>query len=99
MRPTRQILVMALFATALCVERPAEAAPALSPASEGIVRQIAQRLSVTLGSAAARFKIQQVRRQGVIHLPPQPAPAGYCPSPLGRFQLSLFDLRLPPPLA
>ncbi len=99
MRPTRQILVVALFATALCIERPAEAAPALNPAPEGIVRQIAQRLGVTLGSAAARFKVQQVRRQGVIHLPPQPAPAGYCPSSLGRIQLSLFDLALPPPQA
>jgi hypothetical protein len=88
---------MALFATALCVERPAEAAPALNPASGGIVRQMAQRLGANLGCAAARFKLQPVRRQGIVRLPLQPAPALYCPSSRGRDQLCVFVLCLPPP--
>jgi hypothetical protein len=90
---------MTLVATALCVDRAVEAAPELRIESPGIVRQIAQRLTVSFKTVVPAVRLHQARREEGVASTAGLGGAGYTPSALSRLEISPFQFRLPPPLA
>ncbi len=64
MRRARQVLAVALVATALCADRAATAAPALRPQSIERAGGIVQRLTARLSRVVSTVKIVEIRREG-----------------------------------
>jgi hypothetical protein len=96
MRRHRQILAIALVATALCADRAVTAAPILRPQSASSARSFVSRLSAGLRRAIPSTAVYESRRDGValaeksFSIPQNTA--------CFRTRLSLLILHLPPPL-
>ena len=97
MRSGRHILVLTLLASACWSQRVGEGLPAAGPANVSMVRQIAQRLTVTLGSVGSAFNPHQIRREDGVGPARLPWPEGHDAFALARPQGSAFQFRLPPP--
>lgn len=90
---------MTLVATALCVDRAAQAAPALRPqGGAGIVRQIAERLTVGFRGVVPSVRLHQARREGIVCQGGRVAPVLRTLARVEPVQFSPFQFRLPPPL-
>jgi len=98
-RTTRQVLALTLVATALCVDRAADAAPALRPQSVGIVRQITNRLTVGFRNVVPVVRLHQTRREGVVAQTARKLPVDATAARIEPVQFSPFQFRLPPPVA
>jgi hypothetical protein len=64
MKHARQVLAVALVATALCADRAAVAAPALRPQAVERAGGIVQRLTARLGRVVQRVTLVEMRREG-----------------------------------
>lgn len=99
MKRLRQMMAVALVATALCADRAASAAPAFRPQVGEMARQIAGRLAGSFRRVVAPARLDQARQEratdrvalGLVHLI-LPAAA------IHPAELCEFYLRLPPPL-
>jgi hypothetical protein len=98
MRRTRQVLVLTLLATALCVDRAAAAAPALRPPVGQIARQLADRLTTTFRRTVAQVRFRPVLREGQALATADEPLTQVVASPLHQ-DFAPFQFRLPPPLA
>src|SRR5437867_3204350 len=101
MRHARQVLAVALVATALCADRAATAAPALRPqAIERTAGGIVRRLTARLSGVVQRVRILETRREGISEsLEAQPF-VGALPTTDLRpwLRLSIPQFALPPPV-
>src|SRR5437660_1562942 len=64
MRHARQVLAVALVATALCADRAASAAPVLRPQAIEKAGGIVRRLSARFSRVVQRIRLVQTRREG-----------------------------------
>jgi len=100
MRHARQVIAVALVATALCADRAAEAAPALRAQTlERSAGGIVQRITARISRVVQRVAIVETRREGtLIALAAQTFGNHQAADPRPSLRLTLPQLPLPPPV-
>jgi hypothetical protein len=95
MKRTRQVLAIALVATALCADRAVASAPSLRPQVSSAAGKLVTRLSVSFKRVVPAVRVYENRRDGAVSqandFPVRDLPVAVSA------RLSPLLLRLPPP--
>jgi hypothetical protein len=100
MRRTRQVLLIAMVATALCADRAVAAAPQSANQMNSVAARLVNSLSERFGRSVSTIRLQQVRQAPVlvsVQNRVTEIPAALAPAHLRAWLPGLLESRLPPP--